>query len=618
MMVNTTTIYGESATATVELNPTTKRYLGAGETSTLDRRKFVGLHTVELNEDADFEKFKKDYNLGDDYIGSRRFSYPVKDVKSGVIPDTKKIYHGERDVVDHIAAAKITNVFYDKNINYAEVDYSPYLEKLTDYVARALRDDWKDVPKYIESFNEPMIHAGDVCKGVKGADKKKAIDAVITYICEYSRDLARSIHSLPELKNVTVMGFGSAFPEFESGDFAQWNSRFKQFIDIAGDDVDALSVHLYDGSGVNNAGGRRSGSNMEAILDILQTYSFIKTGAPLPIAITEYGRLVPNEPEWEAQTGAVGNAAPEGGLKKPTVSNYNPVTNAQAVRSQLHMVTSFMNRQDEIVRTVPFTVGKSSIYTMYCKSSLWVRQDDGSYEYSNRRFFFEMLKDLKGDNTYTKSSNVDIQTISFVDGNEAYLLLNNLYDIPCDITLNNTLTKDLAKVNVKTLKIFTDKEPECKSVDYKSAPKSITLDYGETAVVTYKYKKPIKYTNEVARIKYYSKDYLKPIETDVANKFTFEGVKCSDKGDALLRIAIGRAHGVALNPKQVKVNGTAINVERDLIKGYDQNTRKQFFGALELPFDISLLKSGTNNVEVIYGDNGGRVASVILQVESAR
>jgi len=37
-------------------------------------------------------------------------------------------------------------------------------------------------------------------------------DAVITKICEYHRDLGRSIHAVPELSRMKVMGFASAFP----------------------------------------------------------------------------------------------------------------------------------------------------------------------------------------------------------------------------------------------------------------------------------------------------------------------------------------------------------------------------------------------------------------------
>ena len=421
--------------------------------------------------------------------------------------------------------------------------------------------------------------------------------------------------SRPELKKIEVLGFGSAFPEFERDNFTLWNTRFKQFIDIAGEDIDILSVHLYDGSGVNNAGGRRTGSNLEAILDILQTYSYIKLGEPMPIAITEYGRLVPNQPDWEAATGAVGNKLD--GPVRTKISNYNPVTNSQAVRSQLHMVMAFMNRQNELVRTVPFTIGKAPQTALYCKSSLWVKQDDGSYEYSNRRFFFEMLKDIEGDQVVVKSDNVDIQALGYADDNKLYVMLNNLYDETAEVKLDLHPAGKLNSVSVKTLKIFNDKEPQLDVTTYKSAPESISLQYGETAVITYEYKKDIEFKHEVERAKYYSKVYLQPIKSNESIVFPFEGVKGAVE-DVTLRLGVGREHGVAVEPTEVKVNGVAVALEGDMIKGYDQNTRRQFFGALEIPVPAKLLKSGKNNVSVTYAEGDGYVSSAILQVEHTK
>ena len=40
-----------------------------------------------------------------------------------------------------------------------------------------------------------------------------------------------------------------------------------------------------------------------------------------------------------------------------------------------------------------------------------------------------------------------------------------------------------------------------------------------------------------------------------------------------------------------------------------------FFGMIEVPFDILLLKNGDNNVDITFSDGGGHVSSMILQVE---
>ena len=48
----------------------------------------------------------------------------------------------------------------------------PYISDVSNYVAKALRDEWEQVPRFLEPFNEPMVHAGDFATGLKGADKR--------------------------------------------------------------------------------------------------------------------------------------------------------------------------------------------------------------------------------------------------------------------------------------------------------------------------------------------------------------------------------------------------------------------------------------------------------------
>ena len=55
-----------------------------------------------------------------------------------------------------------------------------------------------------------------------------------------------------------------------------------------------------------------------------------------------------------------------------TKGNYVPLVNAQAVRSQLHFVMNFIERGDQLLLSVPFTVGKQGPTSTYSKSSLWV------------------------------------------------------------------------------------------------------------------------------------------------------------------------------------------------------------------------------------------------------
>ncbi|MFY0607651.1 MAG: T9SS type A sorting domain-containing protein [Cyclobacteriaceae bacterium] len=586
------------AQGVITIDHKTKRYLG--EVSTLDRSKYVNGHFLFNATDAEFEAFKTQYNIEQDFIGGRQFWNPFGKVKNGVIPNINKKYSGVREVSPSlVATGTASHLMYDDNLDYSVEDVTAFSLAAAEYVAHSYRDDWTLVPKYIEPFNEPMVHAIDYYpEGRNGQYITSKLDEVITKICVYHRDLGQAIHAVPELENMRVLGFASAYPELENNNFDLWNTRWKKFIDIAGEDLDGFSVHLYDGSGINNSGGRRSGSNSEAILDMIETYSFIKLGEVKPIAVTEYGRLVPNQPGWQAGNGT---------------SNYEPVENSQAVRSQLHFSMNFMERGDNLDLSIPFNVNTRNSNSQYTKSSIWVNNTQGKAELTNRRFFYEMWKDLKGERVRINSTNIDIQTQAFVDDTKLYIMLNNLNDELQTVDLNLFDEEGLTGVDIKSLKIFLDKEPELTKTTLTEAPKEIQLEYGETAILTYSFDAPIEFENTIRRTKYYSTSYLQPISKDVGSTFSFDGVVVGS-GEATLRLSVGRSHGMSLSPS-VSVNGMAINLEGDVIRGYNQENRKQFFGTLEIPFDIDLLKDGVNEVTISFPDNGGYVSSVILSVE---
>ena len=79
-----------------------------------------------------------------------------------------------------------------------------------------------------------------------------------------------------------------------------------------------------------------------------------------------------------------------------------------------------------------------------------------------------------------------------------------------------------------------------------------------------------------------------------------------------MRMGIGRAHNKSKKPT-VTVNGTSINVPDDWA-GYDQANRNQFFGIIEVPVPMNLIKA-SNAITLNFPDPGGSVSSLILNVE---
>ncbi len=589
-----------NAQGIITIDHKTQRFVD--NVSTFDRSKYTNVHFgLRNNTDAPFRAFKSQYKIKSDYLGSRQFYNPFSKVKNGVIPNVRSIHKGKRSVNRIIATGKATNLFYNNKLDYSKANVSGFSLKVAKYVAESFKKEWGDVsiPEFIEPFNEPMVHAIDYYPEGRATPPRyigSKIDNIITKICAYHRDLGKSIHAVPELSNMKVMGYASAFPEFEAGDFSNWNTRYKKFMDIAGADMDLFSIHLYDGSGINNSGGRRSGSNSEAILDLLETYSYKKFGVVKPIAITEYGRLVENQPNFL-----------KGG------ANYNAVVNSQAVRSQIHMAMNFIERANKIEMAIPFSVNERDSKQTFSKATLFTKNASGNVVLTPRKYFYEVLKDLKGRRVRINSTNIDVQTQAFVDGNKLYVVLNNLNDREQLVNLKLLNNKGLKNVVVKRLKIFTNKVPLLTTKFHSKALDNLSLVYGETAVLTYTFDKTITFGNKIYSKKYYSSDYLKPIKSNGNNWFAFKNVDVGS-GFATLRVSVGRNLGASLKPT-IYVNGKKLTISGDLIRGYNQNTRKRFFGTLEIPVKMDVLRKGNNTVNVKFSDNGGHISSVILQVQ---
>ncbi|MDC0584744.1 T9SS type A sorting domain-containing protein [Bacteroidales bacterium] len=195
-------------------------------------------------------------------------------------------------------------------------------------------------------------------------------------------------------------------------------------------------------------------------------------------------------------------------------------------------------------------------------------------------------------------------------------MLNNLDDATQHVNLKMIDTEGLQSVNIKQLKVFTNKVPELTNTSVDTAPDKISLIWGETAVLTYNFDAPITFNNTIVSKKYYSKDYLKAIEANEINTFAFDSIQV-DSGLATIRVGAGRAHGLSLRP-EVFINGTQVEIPSDIIRGPAQPNRSQFFGILEIPFDVELLNdTDSNKVEVRFPDTGGKISSIILQVQKA-
>ena len=446
-------------------------------------------------------------------------------------------------------------------------------------------------------MNEPFVHAKDFYEE-KDWDPLAEL-RVKTEMSQLFRALAEKIHADPALKNIKVMGYGAAWPSFELKDFQNWETNMGLFLDIAGDQLDAISYHLYDG--INQVGqeNKRSGSNNDAIMDLVETYSYQRWGIIKPHAITEYGGIAKKE--------------------------FSLISNMQSIRSQNAMIFGLMDREDRLEISIPFTtdnatwhITKANDYLPY-KAVLWRAENMGvpknqitGWVYTNRIQFYELWKAVKGERVFVSTSNPDIQVQGFLDEKKLFVALNNLDDNAQQVALDlSSIKSNVKDLLVKSLTIYKEDFPRYYEKTVSSIPEVFSIDPAETIVLEFNLNNTITFKNQIKSKRYYSSNYLVPIEADKELIFEFNDVALG-VGFAKLSMSLGREHDLSKTP-EILVNGEKVEVPSNW-KGYDQANRKKFLGAIEIPIPMNFIMKN-NTIKISFPDAGGHLSSLILDVE---
>lgn len=566
---------------TVDYN--VQKYIG--EVSELERDKYVNLHTG-TSTDSDINKFKSDYNVNGGRGFWAAFSYAKSQTgEVGKYPPARGDNNtAVRTVKRHVATEHPGSVFEDG------LDVAKAAEWAVEYYKNYVSDG--DLPEFFEPMNEPFVHAGEF-----GSDKT----SIIRQMSELFGAVGEAIHNAPELANMKVIGYSSAWPSLELWDFRHWESYQKMFMDVAGEHMDAFATHLYDGVNVTGQNNYRSGSNAEAILDLIETYSYVKWGVVKPHAISEYGGIVEGySGDWDAVASSNGNIG------------------------QNHLMMGLMNREDRMLISIPFTTDKSTWHINAgnnCQPygpAILIPENLGScnasgWEYTPRLLFYEIWKDIKGQRVSINSENPDIQTQAFVDGNKLYIVLDNIDSKQHVVNLNYTASMgEVTNVRTKSLKTPAQDMPEYDDTESTDVPSAITLESDEIVALEYTFSSDISFGNTLRSKNYYNTKHL--VEIDGPSSFTFDNIDLgSGSGSARIRLSIGRDINLDVLPLLVKLNGENIDVPTNWI-GYDQAGREDFFGMIEIPVPFHMVQE-SNTIDVIYADKGGKISSVIFQTE---
>jgi len=445
-------------------------------------------------------------------------------------------------------------------------------------------------PRFIEITNEPLW---DLYNEIDNAFK-------------FHSTVAQEIKKMNP--DALVAGYCTAFPNFEENNFQRWETRWKKFMDESGEYMDCWSIHLYDFPSINNGKKRlRRGSNVEATLDMLEQYSMMKFGKVKPFVISEFGASSHDyKGAWSAYSDYLHNVS----------------CNALAMQ--------FMERSNNIGVALNYTMlkakwGSPTVDNVW-QARLFRMEGEpnsftGKWIYSDRVHFYQLWANVNGERVDSKPQDLDIMTDAYVEGNKAYVILNNLAWEPKEVRVN--LFED-SNLNIEQLMvkhyrldnkytIFDDNGGKLDTTYYTSSNLPAVFNIGSegTMILEYTFSETINISKISNEVKYYSTDYYKPILINSTIEFNINNVVLGDKGEAVLRLGLGRDHGKSLKPT-VKVNGTAISVP-DNFRGDEQVDRATFFGVIEIEVPYELLQ--TNNlISVTFNDAGGFISTATMQV----
>ena len=578
-----------SISTNIDIFPKIKRMIG--ENSALDRSKYFNIHSNANDVEADLYS---NYNVSQ--VGRQFWSPGSAAIQStgavGTYPGPLTGSAELREVRKYVATDHPYKV-------YAQgLDPIPFADWVVEYFKNHVDSYLR--PEYYEPMNEPFVHARDF---YDEPDWDAVAEATVKLeMAQFFKHVGQKIHAAPELANMKVIGYSAAYPTFEKNDFTIWDQHMKMFMDEAGADMDGFSTHLYDGVNQIGQDTRRSGSNMEAILDLIETYSYVKWGIIKPHAITEFGGIENGE--------------------------YNDIVNVQSIRSQNSILFGLFERTDRVEIAIPFTTGKSKWHIteennyMPYKAVLYKPIPIGvpleqvtDWEYTNRIHFYDLWKNVLGERILIRSDNRDVLAQGFLDGNKLHIALNNLDDFEQPINLNfNGSLPSISELIIKSLIIHPDTDPDYTIQTSSELLETYGLKKNETVVLEYTFSEPIIFDNVIQSERYYSTTYLQPIQANNPINFNFNNINLvGNSGYAMLAMSIGRKHDRSKLPTVV-VNGVSIPVPSNW-RGYNQIDRDDFFGTIEIPVPIDIIQEN-NSVSITFDDSNGHLSSLVLNVAS--
>ena len=564
-----------------------KKYVG--KINELEREKYFGIQSSFMSNDLANEA---------NYLINDLHTHFAKDI-NGPQPNGE-IKKATKERIDHLAnkfteenkqnlAFKTSNYMLTQNANKV-FDIDTDFAKTSNNISKYIRAAYPTLPKYYDLMSTPFS------QGAFNETQSNSLRKKISNF--YNEVIPRLKKEFPDMK---FGGYNSQRPHFALENFKNWDDTYKSFLDITGEKLDYISLGLYDEVNTKEQTlDYCSGSNLEATLDLIETYSHNKWSKVKPMLISDYGLKVPS---WEG--------AP-----------YSSDRDTFTIESLNKIITSLLDKPDRIEKAIPYILGTANDFYLNKKTnpngnphpfSITKKLKDGSFTYTHLVKFYEFWKDVEGERTYVSSNNPDIQANAFVKNGKWYIIFNNLSNetttvkfkfSPGDIDV-------ITKYTLRRLFMNENQNPELTEAFTDLHIDQWDIEANETLMLICDVPEKIEFGTSIVEYNNYSKEYLKDIKAGIPLNFSIPNVK-TGKGKAFIRLSMGREHGLDLSPI-VKINGNVVLTPKNWA-GDAQKGRDMFFGMLNIPVPMAYIKE-SNEIEVKFANGGGKVSSVVLNTE---
>jgi len=258
--------------------------------------------------------------------------------------------------------------------------------------------------------------------------------------------------------------------------------------------------------------------------------------------------------------------------------------------------------------------------------------NQGNWQWSSYIRFFELWADVDGTRVDTVSSDPDVQVHSYVDGNELFVVINNLEKTSTTVNLNVAGINQQQVQNVEMRHMHFDAQSVTRLDRHhmNQPPRNLTLAGDATVVLRYTLSRNIAVNQHVNEVKYYGNSVSggnEPHRINVAGgakRVSINNVRVpSGYSEATLRLTVALFPGEddiengLLTIDSLTVNGVRVDTPIDW-RGPKANSANRHFNTFEIPVPVSALASN-NVINVDFRHHGEMtVANLVVKEFSTR